>query len=84
MPSDKHRDKDKNDLYKVGPQLVMLVEVVHPFSFSPQEALERGVVVYLPEISSGGKPVMKKNRKSDGKDRICKDPIKLHSYNAIS
>ena len=79
MPSDKHRDKDKNDLYKVDPQLVMVVEVVHPFSFSPQEALERGVVVYLPEISSGGRPVAKRSSRN-----VCKDPIKLHSYNAIS
>merc|ERR550517_945400 len=44
-----------------------------------QEALERGVVVYLPEISSGGRPPTKKRDKT-----VCKDPLKLHCYNAIS
>ena len=44
--------------------------------------LERGVVVYLPEISSGGKPTLKKSA-SEGSP-ICKDPIKRHGYNAIS
>ena len=44
-----------------------------------QEALERGVVVYLPEIHTGGKPVTKKKDPS-----VCKDPIKCSHYNAIS
>lgn len=44
-----------------------------------QEALERGVVVYLPEISGGGRPEVKK-----GTEDVCKDPIKRHGYNAIS
>jgi len=44
-----------------------------------QEALERGVIVYLPEISRGGRPELKK-----GTEDVCKDPIKRHGYNAIS
>jgi len=44
-----------------------------------KEAVERGVVVYLPEVSSGGRPTFKR-----GRDNDCKDPIKRHSYNAIS
>jgi len=47
-----------------------------------QEALERGVVVYLPEISSGGKPTLKKT--TSPHSLVCKDPIKRHGYNAIS
>jgi len=48
-----------------------------------QEALERGVVVYLPEISSGGRPTLQKKEAPNG-DPICRDPIKRHTYNAIS
>jgi len=48
-----------------------------------QEALERGVVVYLPEISTGGKPPEKK-RSGQYDDRVCRDPIKRRTYNAIS
>ena len=44
-----------------------------------KEALERGVVVYLPEISCGGRPTTRRKDKT-----VCKDPIKHHSYNAIS
>ena len=44
-----------------------------------QEAVERGVVVYLPEIHTGGRPVTKKKNPS-----VCKDPIKSKHYNAIS
>ena len=57
----------------------MVVYIVDPISLYPQEALQRGVVVYLPEISCGGKPVTSKSNKN-----VCKDPVKLHSYNAIS
>ena len=44
-----------------------------------QEAVERGVVVYLPEVHTGGRPVTKKKNPS-----VCKDPIKSKHYNAIS
>ena len=44
-----------------------------------KEAVERGVVVYLPEIHTGGRPVTKKKNPS-----VCKDPIKSKHYNAIS
>jgi len=76
-------------------QLIYLDEIPTPFTNGNQtssesdkkvvlyqEALERGVVVYLPEISSGGKPTLKKSS-SEG-SKICKDPIKRHAYNAIS
>eukprot|EP00092_Neocalanus_flemingeri_P013687 GFUD01014760.1.p1 GENE.GFUD01014760.1~~GFUD01014760.1.p1 ORF type:complete len:1163 (-),score=280.67 GFUD01014760.1:114-3602(-) len=44
-----------------------------------QEALQRGVIVYLPQVESGGRPL--KSRR-DG--RVCKDPLTGHLYNALS
>jgi len=77
-------------------QLIHLDEIPRPFDKSNhatsdkdekavlyQEALERGVVVYLPEISSGGKPNLKKKSDAQG-DPECRDPIKRRTYNAIS
>jgi len=43
-----------------------------------QEALKRGVVIYLPEISSGGRPELKRGTTT------CRDPIKRSQYSAIS
>merc|ERR1712106_279888 len=76
-------------------QLIHLDEIPTPLQFNStssdkdeksvlyQEALERGVVVYLPEISSGGKPTLQKRSAPNG-DPICRDPIKRRTYNAIS
>eukprot|EP00091_Calanus_sinicus_P011982 TRINITY_DN2700_c0_g2_i2.p1 TRINITY_DN2700_c0_g2~~TRINITY_DN2700_c0_g2_i2.p1 ORF type:complete len:229 (+),score=58.37 TRINITY_DN2700_c0_g2_i2:960-1646(+) len=76
-------------------QLIHLDEIPKPVQFNStssetdeksvlyQEALERGVVVYLPEISSGGKPTLQKKSAPNG-DPLCRDPIKRHTYNAIS
>ena len=41
------------------------------------ESLKRGVVIYLPSVESGGKPVTSRHR------TVCKDPLKSHYYNAI-
>jgi len=76
-------------------QLIVLDEIPKPYgdqqkpdevekpnrekSLLYQEALERGVVVHLPQVLSGGRPVM--SRKKPG---VCKDPLKDHAYDAIS
>lgn len=52
------------------------------FSALYTEALERGVVVYLPQVVTGGKPVMSK--KEGKKEFVCRDPLKEHVYNAVS
>ena len=43
------------------------------------ESLRRGIVIYLPSVETGGKPITSKKV-----DRtVCKDPLKSHFYNAI-
>ena len=64
-------------LYRVKETNDDILHIIILFSF--QEAVERGVVVYLPEIHTGGRPVTKKRNLS-----VCKDPIKSKHYNAIS
>ncbi|XP_023326537.1 uncharacterized protein LOC111699967 [Eurytemora carolleeae] len=44
-----------------------------------QEALRRGVVVYLPQIENGGRPLL-----SNKSANTCRDPLKQHLYNAVS
>ena len=63
-----YKVKDSNDDIRHFSQFIIF-----------QEAVERGVVVYLPEIHTGGRPVTKKKSPS-----VCKDPIKSKHYNAIS
>ena len=41
------------------------------------ESLRRGIVIYLPSVETGGKPITSKSRS------VCKDPLKSHFYNAI-
>jgi len=64
-------------------QLVELDEVPVPAQEKSQElyqeALSRGVIVYLPQIECGGKPLMK-----TGFTDRCRDPLDLHLYNAVS
>ena len=43
------------------------------------ESLRRGIVIYLPSVETGGKPIMSKNASKN----VCKDPLKSHFYNAI-
>lgn len=71
-------------------QLIALDQVPKPgpykgdedFGALYEEALERGVVVYLPQVVTGGKPVMSK--KEGKKEFVCRDPLKDHVYNAVS
>ena len=44
------------------------------------ESLRRGIVIYLPSVETGGKPIISKNAT---KKTVCKDPLKSHFYNAI-
>ena len=44
------------------------------------ESLRRGIVIYLPSVETGGKPIMSKDA---SKTNVCKDPLKSHFYNAI-
>ena len=44
------------------------------------ESLRRGIVIYLPSVETGGKPIMSKDA---SKINVCKDPLKSHFYNAI-
>ena len=44
------------------------------------ESLRRGIVIYLPSVETGGKPITSKNTT---KKAVCKDPLKSHFYNAI-
>jgi len=72
-------------------QLVELDEVPVPVHFNQEsqqddeetvlykEAVSRGVVLYLPQIQTGGRPILKK-----GTDNQCLDPLTLHEYNAVS
>lgn len=44
-----------------------------------KDAVSRGVIVHLPQIEVGGRPLLKR-----GSQDVCKDPISLHAYNAVS
>ena len=44
------------------------------------ESLRRGIVIYLPSVETGGKPIISKDTT---KKAVCKDPLKSHFYNAI-
>jgi len=44
-----------------------------------QEAMKRGVIVYLPQCETGGRPLM-----SRSKPTVCRDPLKSHFYNALA
>ena len=46
-----------------------------------QEALRRGVVIFLPSIESGGKPVQRTDQHGN---ITCLDPLKSHRYKAIT
>ena len=47
------------------------------------EALRRGVIVYLPSIPTGGRPVPS-TKAGPGGEQTCRDPLKVHRYNAIT
>lgn len=47
-----------------------------------REALRRGVVIYLPSIKTGGKPVLSAKISPGGP--VCRDPLTGHRYNAIT
>jgi len=44
-----------------------------------QEAMRRGVIVYLPQCESGGRPVLSRSNPV-----VCRDPLKSHNYNALA
>ena len=44
------------------------------------ESLRRGIVIYLPSVETGGKPIVSKNV---SRRTVCKDPLKSHFNNAI-
>jgi len=72
-------------------QLIELDEVPVPVRFQGdsqqeeeeivlyKEAVSRGVIIYLPQIQTGGRPILKR-----GNDDQCLDPLTLHEYNAVS
>ena len=45
-----------------------------------QEALRRGVIIYLPSIKTGGRPLV--TTRPGG--AVCRDPLTGHRYNAIT
>ena len=63
-------------------QLVELDEVPVPVQEKNQdlyqEALSRGVIIYLPQIECGGKPLMKAGCLDQ-----CRDPLDHHLYNGV-
>jgi len=73
-------------------QLVELDEVPRPLNFKTKQedseantlyktALERGVIAYLVQIQTGGRPSLKR----DSSDPVvCLDPLSLHEYDAVS
>ena len=77
MPSrQKNMEKDASELY----QLEINLACAHiPYLSMQQEALQRGVIVYLPQVESGGRPL-----KSRTDESVCKDPLTGHLYNALS
>jgi len=44
-----------------------------------QEAMKRGVVVYLPQCETGGRPLLSRSKKI-----VCRDPLQSHFYNALA
>eukprot|EP00092_Neocalanus_flemingeri_P000078 GFUD01000080.1.p1 GENE.GFUD01000080.1~~GFUD01000080.1.p1 ORF type:complete len:1171 (-),score=266.56 GFUD01000080.1:163-3675(-) len=46
-----------------------------------EEAMKRGVVVYLPQCETGGRPVLSRSKT---KTTVCRDPLECHFYNALA
>jgi len=42
--------------------------------------MKRGVVVYLPQVETGGRPMMSRTKFRD----VCRDPLQSHFYNALA
>ena len=57
--------------------IMMIMMTMIMMTVMVQEALERGVVLYLPKVD--GRPVMSKKKKD-----VCRDPLKDRSYEAVS